>query len=71
MSDLVPVEESSNGFRFISAATRNHDGQGPGELYGVTTAQLKRAVKRNIERFPPDFMFELTGRLQMPIWHLQ
>jgi len=30
------------------------------ELYGVDTAQLKRAVKRNIERFPPDFMFELT-----------
>jgi len=29
-------------------------------LYGVETAQLKRAVRRNIERFPPDFMFELT-----------
>lgn len=27
------------------------------KLYGVETAQLKRAVKRNIERFPPDFMF--------------
>ena len=30
------------------------------ELYGVETKQLKRQVKRNIERFPPDFMFELT-----------
>ena len=30
------------------------------ELYGVETKQLKRAVKRNIDRFPPDFMFELT-----------
>jgi len=29
-------------------------------LYGVETKQLKRAVKRNIERFPSDFMFELT-----------
>jgi hypothetical protein len=29
-------------------------------LYGVETKQLKRAVKRNIERFPEDFMFELT-----------
>ena len=28
-------------------------------LYGVETKQLKRAVKRNIERFPQDFMFEL------------
>jgi ORF6N domain len=29
-------------------------------LYEVSTAILKRAVKRNIERFPKDFMFELT-----------
>jgi hypothetical protein len=26
----------------------------------VETGQLKRQVKRNIERFPEDFMFELT-----------
>ena len=30
------------------------------ELYGVETKKLKRAVRRNINRFPPDFMFELT-----------
>ena len=30
------------------------------ELYGVETKNLKRAVKMNIERFPDDFMFELT-----------
>ena len=30
------------------------------ELYGVETKQLKRQVNRNIERFPIDFMFELT-----------
>lgn len=29
------------------------------ELYGVETKQLKRAVRRNEKRFPPDFMFEL------------
>jgi len=29
-------------------------------LYQVETKALKRSVKRNIERFPPDFMFELT-----------
>ena len=29
-------------------------------VYGVETKLLKRAVKRNIERFPLDFMFELT-----------
>ncbi|MFH1836698.1 MAG: ORF6N domain-containing protein [Candidatus Omnitrophota bacterium] len=30
------------------------------ELYGVTTGNLNKAVKRNIERFPDDFMFQLT-----------
>ncbi len=30
------------------------------ELYGVETKQLKRAVRRNISRFPEDFMFELS-----------
>jgi hypothetical protein len=29
------------------------------ELYGVETKQLKRQVKRNIDRFPEDFMFAL------------
>lgn len=32
------------------------------EMYGVETKQLKRQVKRNIERFPKDFMFELTPK---------
>jgi len=30
------------------------------ELYGVQTKVLKQAVRRNIKRFPDDFMFELT-----------
>ena len=30
------------------------------ELYGVETRALKQAVRRNIKRFPEDFMFELT-----------
>jgi len=29
-------------------------------LYGVTTFNLNKAVKRNIGRFPEDFMFQLT-----------
>ena len=29
-------------------------------LYGVETKALNQAVKRNIERFPADFMFQLT-----------
>jgi len=30
-------------------------------LYGVETKALVRAVRRNAERFPPDFMFQLSG----------
>ena len=30
------------------------------ELYGVTTGNLNKAVKRNIDRFPSDFMFQLS-----------
>ena len=32
------------------------------EMYEVETKMLNRQVKRNIERFPPDFMFQLTER---------
>jgi hypothetical protein len=31
------------------------------ELYGVETRALKQAVRRNLDRFPADFMFELDG----------
>ena len=30
------------------------------QLYGVTTSNLNKAVRRNIERFPEDFMFQLS-----------
>ncbi len=30
------------------------------ELYGIETRRLNEQVKRNIERFPDDFMFQLT-----------
>ena len=30
-------------------------------LYGVTTARLNQQVRRNLERFPEDFMFPLTA----------
>lgn len=32
------------------------------ELYDVETRILNQAVKRNIKRFPPDFMFQLTNK---------
>ena len=30
-------------------------------LYGVETKNLNKAVKRNLDRFPADFMFQLTA----------
>ena len=30
------------------------------QLYGIETKRLNEAVKRNLNRFPNDFMFELT-----------
>lgn len=32
-------------------------------MYGVEPKVLKQAVKRNIERFPIDFMFELDAKI--------
>src|SRR5476651_635485 len=32
------------------------------ELYGVETRHLKQAVKRNMHRFPKDFMFQMTAK---------
>jgi phage regulator Rha-like protein len=40
------------------------------ELYGIETKQLKRAVRRNISRFPLDFMFELTSE-ELSNWRRQ
>ena len=37
------------------------------ELYEVSTGNLNKAVKRNIERFPEDFMFQIT-EAKRPRW---
>jgi hypothetical protein len=40
------------------------------ELYGVDTRTLNQAVKRNLKRFPEDFMFQLTKE-EFEIWRSQ
>ena len=37
------------------------------ELYGVPTKALNQAAKRNKKRFPEDFMFRLSFRLNSPM----
>ena len=56
---IIPVEQIQR--RIISIRHENVMlDRDLAEIYGVETKQLKRAVRRNIRRFPPDFMFELT-----------
>ncbi len=40
------------------------------DLYGVATKVLKQAVRRNIKRFPQDFMFEMTKE-ELDNWRSQ
>jgi hypothetical protein len=40
------------------------------KLYGVETRVLNQAIKRNIKRFPPEFMFQLTKE-EMENWKSQ
>jgi len=40
------------------------------ELYGVDTRTLNQAVKRNLKRFPEDFMFQMS-REEFEIWRSQ
>ncbi len=40
------------------------------ELYGVETRSLNQAVKRNLQRFPEDFMFQLTSE-ELENWKSQ
>ncbi|MCF8069200.1 MAG: ORF6N domain-containing protein [Desulfobacterales bacterium] len=59
MEDIVPIERIVNKIYLIRNIKVMFD-MDLAELYGVDTKQLKRAVRRNIDRFPPDFMFELS-----------
>jgi hypothetical protein len=56
---LVPIEVIQRQITIIRGEKVMLD-RDLAELYGVETKQLKRAVRRNMDRFPPDFMFELT-----------
>ncbi|TAK54524.1 MAG: ORF6N domain-containing protein [Bacteroidetes bacterium] len=58
-SQLIPLETIEKKIFFIRGQKVMLD-KDLAELYGVETKVLKRAVKRNVERFPEDFMFELT-----------
>ena len=58
-TQILPLERISSKIYFIRNEKVLIDSD-LAELYGVETRTLKQAVKRNVERFPEDFMFKLT-----------
>src|SRR3989339_900083 len=59
MENLIPLEKIENKILLIRGEKVMLDRDLAG-FYGVDTRSLNQAVKRNIERFPDDFMFQLT-----------
>lgn len=56
---LIPVERIEKAIYLIRSEKVMLD-RDLAELYGVETKALNRAVKRNLKRFPADFMFRLS-----------
>ncbi|MEK6656711.1 MAG: ORF6N domain-containing protein [Nitrospirota bacterium] len=59
MDAIVPVEVIEGKIYLIRGQKVMLD-RDLAQLYGVETRVLNQAVRRNIDRFPPDFMFPLT-----------
>src|SRR5262245_34990442 len=56
----IPIEQSDEMIRTIRGV-RVMLARDLAKLYGVPTFRFNEAIKRNRHRFPPDFMFQLTG----------
>lgn len=59
MSNLIPQEMIEQKILMIRGHKIMLD-RDLAKLYGVTTGNLNKAVSRNLERFPGDFMFQLN-----------
>ncbi len=59
MAELVPVERIERKIYLIRGQKVMLD-RDLAELYGVETKVFNQAVKRNLNRFPDDFMFQLV-----------
>jgi hypothetical protein len=66
---IVPIERIENKIFLIRGRKVMID-RDLAELYGVETRILNRAVRRNIDRFPEDFMFKLNKK-EVEIWQSQ
>lgn len=59
MKTLVPIEKIDRAILFLRGQKVMLDSD-LADIYGVKTSRLNEQVKRNIGRFPIDFMFQLT-----------
>ena len=59
MSDLIPIERIESRIIVIRDQRVLLD-RDLAELYDVKTIALRQQLKRNIEKFPDDFMFQIT-----------
>ena len=60
MSAIIPKPENLAKLVFVVRGEKVLLDADLADLYGVATKVLNQAVKRNLERFPADFMFHLT-----------
>src|SRR5438105_9247939 len=58
--DIIPIQNVAQAIRFVREERVLFDFD-LAPLYGVTTGNLNKAVRRNRDRFPSDFMFQLTA----------
>ena len=65
-SEIVPIEVIENRI-FIIRGKKVMLDRDLAKLYGVETAALNQALKRNAERFPEDFVFSLTHQEKVNI----
>ena len=61
MPNIVPIDKIAEKIFFIRGIKVMLD-KDLADLYGVKNKVLKQAVRRNIDRFPFDFMFELSKK---------
>jgi hypothetical protein len=59
--NLIPVEKIDRSILVIRGYRIMLD-RDLADIYGVKTSRLNEQVKRNIDRFPEDFMFQLTDQ---------
>lgn len=69
MTTLIPMEIIASKIYLVRGMKVMLD-RDLSELYGIETKRLKEQVRRNIERFPGDFMFELTKK-ELSNWRSQ